>query len=284
MKDIHDLIARRREEMSKTQKKIADYVLENQSACSFQTVGQMAEGAQVSEASVVRFANFLGFEGYTAFQKELQEKAKNQMDSTQRLTLSYSAYEGNEEGIAQVFKEDIENLSDTLQGLDMDMFYKIVHGLMNAGRIVIVATRSSMGLGIFLQYYLKLSVDQVYLIDDFQNNEHLINSLGRGDFVFAISFKRYTKRTVDILQYIASAKKGCEIASLTDEMTSPLIPCSDYYLLARAHMSTYIDSFVAPQAIIDALLMTIGKEKNKELESRFNDMEGIWKDLEVFAN
>lgn len=280
MNDIYEQIARQREMMSKTQKKIADYILAHQVAASFHTVGRLAKETGVSEASVVRFANFLGFDGYTSFQREMQNKTQNQMDTPQRLALSYSAYGGREEGVAQVFKEDIQNLSDTLQELNMDMFFDIVHELVCARRIFIVCSRSSAGLGLFFQYYLRWSGSQVYLIDDLQNNEEMINNLNGDDFVFAISFKRYSKRTVDILQYMS--KRECKVASLTDFLTSPLIRCSDYYLLARANMSTYLDSYVAPQAIIDALLMAIGKEKNKELEQHFQEMEEIWHDLDVF--
>ena len=120
MNNIYEQIARKREEMSKTQKKIADYILAHQVAASFHTVGRLAKETGVSEASVVRFANFLGFDGYTSFQKQMQEKTQNQMDTPQRLALSYSVYEGREEGVAQVFKDDIQNLSDTLQGLYMN--------------------------------------------------------------------------------------------------------------------------------------------------------------------
>ena len=233
MNNIYEQIARKREEMSKTQKKIADYILAHQVAASFHTVGRLAKETGVSEASVVRFANFLGFDGYTSFQKQMQEKTQNQMDTPQRLALSYSVYEGREEGVAQVFKDDIQNLSDTLQGLDMDMFFAIVHELIKAKRIFIVCSRSSVGLGLFFQYYL--------------------------------------------------SKRKCKVASLTDFLTSPLIRCSDYYLLAKANMSTYLDSYVAPQAIIDVLLMAIGKEKNKELECHFQEMEEVWHDLDVFT-
>ena len=281
MNNIYEQIARKREEMSKTQKKIADYILAHQVASSFHTVGRLAKETGVSEASVVRFANFLGFDGYTSFQKEMQDKTQNQMDTPQRLALSYSVYEGREEGVAQVFKDDIQNLSDTLQELDMDMFFAIVHELIKAKRIFIVCSRSSAGLGLFFQYYLRWSGSQVYLIDDLQNNEELVNGLCQEDFVFAISFKRYSKRTVDILQYMS--KQPCKVASLTDLLTSPLIRCSDYYLLAKANMSTYLDSYVAPQAIVDALLMAIGKEKNKELELHFQEMEEVWRDLDVFT-
>ena len=71
--NIYEEMAKKRDGMSKTQKKIADYILEHQVAVSFYTVGKLAKEANVSEASVVRFANFLGYDGYSSLQKQMQE-------------------------------------------------------------------------------------------------------------------------------------------------------------------------------------------------------------------
>lgn len=280
MNDIYAQIAKNYDAMSKTHKKIADYILKNPVAASFFTVGKLASQAGVSEASIIRFANFLGFTGYSALQKVMQDHTKNKMDTRQRLALSYSAYDDKEEGVRQVFHEETENLAETLKGLDMGEFFKAADALAQAKRVFILCARSAVGLGLFFQYYLKLSVPQVCLIQDFQNNEELLASLGNEDVVFSLSFKRYTRRTVQLTEY--AYQKDCFIIALTDHMTSPLIRYSDCYLLARTRLFTYLDSFIAPQAIINALLITLGRRKNKELEEHFTQMEKIWSDLDVF--
>ena len=122
MNDIYAQIAKNYDAMSKTHKKIADYILKNPVAASFFTVGKLASQAGVSEASIIRFANFLGFTGYSALQKVMQDHTKNKMDTRQRLALSYSAYDDKEEGVRQVFHEETENLAETLKGLDMGEF------------------------------------------------------------------------------------------------------------------------------------------------------------------
>ena len=63
MNDIYAQIAKNYDAMSKTHKKIADYILKNPVAASFFTVAKLASQAGVSEASIIRFANFLGFTG-----------------------------------------------------------------------------------------------------------------------------------------------------------------------------------------------------------------------------
>lgn len=281
MDDIFTHIAKAYDKMSRTQKKLADYILGNQTSVSFMTVGEMAKNAQVSEASVIRLANFLGFNGYSAMQKILRQYAQTQMDIQKRLTLSYSAYEEKEQGVHQIFNEESKNLAATIKGMDMGMFFKIVEVLGKARRIFIVCARSTAGLGLFLQYYLKFSNPEVYLIEDFQNNEDFIGRVEATDAVFAISFSRYTKRTLQLVEYIS--RRECSIISLTDAMTSPLIRYTDYYLLVQTSLSTYIDSFTAAQAVIDALLIELGRRKNSQMEARLAELEKIWDELDVFV-
>lgn len=278
--DIYEKIARQFDDMSKTQKKIADYILNNQMRASFFNVNKLATAAGVSEASIVRFANRLGLKGYSQLQRLMQQYAQNQLGAKERLTLSYDAYGNREQGVIQVINEDISHIKGTLEELDMDMFFHIADSIIDARRVFIICGRSAASLGLFLDYYLKLIRENVYLIDNTNYNEGLIDSIGEGDLALALSFRRYTKQTVQILDHIAGS--GCRIASITDLLTSPLIKYSDYYLLAQTHMSTYLDSFVAPQTIINALLTYVGKIRDTILEQRFSRLEKVWEEFDVF--
>lgn len=278
--DIYEKIARQFDDMSKTQKKIADYILNNQMSASFFNVNKLATAAGVSEASIVRFANRLGLKGYSQLQSLMQQYAQNQLGAKERLTLSYDAYGNREQGVIQVINEDISHIKGTLEELDMDMFFHIAGSIIDAHRVFIICGRSAASLGLFLDYYLKLIRENVYLIDNTNYNEGLIDSIGEGDLALALSFRRYTKQTVQILDHIAGS--GCRIASITDLLTSPLIKYSDYYLLAQTHMSTYLDSFVAPQTIINALLTYVGKIRDTILEQRFSRLEKVWEEFDIF--
>ena len=63
---------------------------------------------EVSESTVVRFAAELGFDGYPAMQKALEEMARNRLTSTQRIQAAENIYD--RDVLSSVLQADIENL------------------------------------------------------------------------------------------------------------------------------------------------------------------------------
>ena len=70
---------------SKGQKRIASYIVGNYDKAAFMTASKLGELSGVSESTVVRFAYELGFEGYPAMQRALQEMIRSRLTSTQRI-------------------------------------------------------------------------------------------------------------------------------------------------------------------------------------------------------
>ena len=74
--------------LSKGQKLIAEYILKQYDKAAFMTAAKLGDSVGVSESTVVRFANELGFSGYPKLQKALQELIKNKLTTVQRIELS----------------------------------------------------------------------------------------------------------------------------------------------------------------------------------------------------
>ena len=77
-----------RDSFSKGQKRIADYILNNYDKAAFMTAARLGQTAQVSESTVVRFAAELGYSGYPAMQKALQEIIRGKLTSVQRIEVA----------------------------------------------------------------------------------------------------------------------------------------------------------------------------------------------------
>ena len=74
--------------LSKGQKLIAEFILKHYDKAAFMTAAKLGTSVGVSESTVVRFANELGFTGYPKLQKALQELIKNKLTTVQRIELS----------------------------------------------------------------------------------------------------------------------------------------------------------------------------------------------------
>lgn len=280
MNNIYESIAKKYDAMSKTQQKIAAYILENKTNVAFLNVNKLSKMSGVSEASVIRFANFMGFKGYPQLQQELQESTKQQLSIKERLAMSYEVYGEKEAGIAEIFKEEMERIQKTMENLDCEKFQLVIDEILTADRIFIVCARSAASLGVFFHYYLNMVLGNVFFVTAMDGSEEAMSGIGENDMVIGLTFSRYAKKTVQLMEY--AYKKGAVTMAVTDAFTSPVIKFSKYYFLAETAMPTYLDSFIAPLTLINAILTYVGREKNRELEQRLAGLEDMWGEFHVF--
>ncbi len=67
--------------LSKCQKKVADYIRENFDTAAFMTAERLAEAANVSESTVIRFASELGFDSFSGLRQALQGVLRKKIES-----------------------------------------------------------------------------------------------------------------------------------------------------------------------------------------------------------
>ncbi|MYL21982.1 SIS domain-containing protein [Halobacillus litoralis] len=274
--NVYQIIRRGFPDMSRSQKKVAALLLDRPDEVVFLNVSQLAAMAEVSDATITRFAVFLGYRGFTELQEEIQSSLKQQWKTSERL----KKRENTSHSFRGVLEQDVSDLEETMSLLDEDELMKVVRAVWRADKVWIAANRSAEALGVFLQYYLEKVVDDVRMIHSVERDADLLAHLGRQDVVIGISFPRYSKSTVDILAY--AYETGVETAALTDTLSSPLAAYADTVLTAKSRMHSYIDTFTAPLSVIQALLVQVGKEKEEETEKRLEHLESIWEKFDVF--
>ncbi|WP_408009834.1 MurR/RpiR family transcriptional regulator [Pseudalkalibacillus sp. A8] len=278
--NVYKIISEKMASMSKSQLKIAQYILKNPNQIPFLNVGKLAKAADVSDATVVRFATFLGFSGYPEFQQYLQSSLQHQLTTTERLKMSKEVYGEKDEEITDILKGDLDNIETTMNNLDIKSFRLAVEYLLKARKVYIIANRSAVALGTFLHYYLDMILDHVEMLDSIEQDADRLYELQKDDLVIGISYSRYTKSTVEVFSY--AKEKGAMTVALTDNLLSPLIPHADVSLTAASQMPSFIDSFVAPMSVINALIIYTAKEKKEGFESRLNALEEVWNRFDVF--
>ena len=102
-----------------------------------------------------------------------------------------------------------------------------------------------------------------------------------GDVLLAISFPRYSKMTVNAVQY--AREKGADVVAITDSTLAPLYPLASAALLVRSDMISFVDSITAPLSLLNALIVTVGQRKNEEVPETFSELERVWSQYSVFG-
>jgi DNA-binding MurR/RpiR family transcriptional regulator len=267
-------VRHKKEEMSRSHKKIAAYLEKHPESAPFLTAAKLAEKAGVGEATVIRFAASLGYSGYTEMQKSLQREFKELLNTVERLEISRDLYPEESRIAYEVLKDDISNLQQTLNRLDKVAFKNAVDLIGNARRIQIVAFRSSYALGYFLSFYLQLIRENTELIGSSDTMMERLSLLGPGDLAIGIGFPRVTYRTVQALQYARSRK--VPILAITDSYASPLVGEGDIVLTASSQLPSIVDSFTAPLSLINALITAVGQKYHSKISLRLKELEDLW--------
>lgn len=278
--NVYKTISSRIPEMSKSQKKIATYILENTHSAPFLTVGKLAKMSGVSEATVVRFATFLGYSGYNELQQYMYDSVEKQLNTVERLQMSRHVYSEKEKGIYEVFEDDITNIQMTMENLKLKDFEKAVSYILKAENIYIVASRSAVSLGSFLHYYLDIMFGNCELIQSSETALERLYDLKKHDIVVGLSFARYTKGTLDIVNH--AKERGVPIIAITDSLLSPITQLATISLVASSKMPSFLDSFVAPLSIINALISYLGQQKPDHINKRLESLEQLWDDHDIF--
>ncbi|WP_353095848.1 MurR/RpiR family transcriptional regulator [Tissierella praeacuta] len=266
--------------LSKGQKLIAEFIINSYDKAAFMTAAALGETVNVSESTVVRFANTLGYKGYRELQKDLHELIKNKLTTVQRLTMA-NEYSNKENALKKAMEKDMENIDKTINEIGHGTFQDAIDLILNAKNIYILGLRSSSFLAGYLGFYLSFIIKGVNVITSGPNDvfEQLLKADTK-DLIIGISYPRYSKRTLEALDFCM--EKGCKIISITDSLISPAAKYADISLIASSDMLSFVDSLVAPMSLINALIVAIGMEKKNDITSSFEDLENIWKKYNVY--
>lgn len=279
--DLLKIIQEKQNTFSKGQKQISSFILAHYDKAAYMTAAKLGALVGVSESTVVRFANELGFAGYPELQHSLQEMIRSKLTTIQRIEITNDRI-GESDLLEKVLNSDIEKIKHTLDEIDRTSFENAVDDLIGAQMIYIIGMRSSSSLASFMYHYLNLVFPHVRLVRTTSGSEifEQLLRINDKDAIVGISFPRYSKRIINALGY--AKKQGAKVISITDSAASPIAANADDLLLAKSDMASFVDSLVAPLSIINALIVAIGRKKQDEIAETFGKLERIWDEYDVY--
>ncbi len=280
--DISERIKSIYHTLSKGQKKIANAILNDYDKTAYLTAAKLGQMVGVSESTVVRFADELGFEGYSQFQLAVQELVRIKLTPNQRIEVTKQRI-GRGDVLSNVMESDINKIKYTLERLDRTVFSESVDAILDAETIYVTGARSSEPIARLLSHNLSLIFDNVKFVVPTSSAEvfEQMYSVSSKDTVIAFSFPRYSSKMVNAVKY--ARQKGAKVVVFTDSNISPLAEHANFLLAAQSDMASYMDSLVAPMSIINAIIIEITNRREKEITERFDALEKLWDEYEVYA-
>jgi len=261
--------------LSSAEKTVANYILKNPDEVVKCTIKELATASNVSEATVVRMCQHLGYKGYWSFRISL---AAERNDSEAKVNRNE---DGSFNTILLRYAKMIENLAGNIDENSMRICSEL---LLNCGYVHIIAGGNTGTLGAHLAFRLGrlgISCTQNNVPEYYVNN---INSAKPEDVVFAISRSGITK---DVLKGIEMAKeRNLKVVAITAYKDSSIAEQADIVLESKGDFTRfdfYKDySHVCEMAVIDALCELMQQYVNERPDKKeLNMLEFILSDSKI---
>ena len=284
MKELRELI--NNAHLTKTQKIIAEYILDHASEACFMTSTEIAQTLGVSESSIIRFSRSLGFGGFMDFQKTLQKDYQDKVYSisssitvpSQRMA-HRSKTGTSSDHIHRHYKNAINNLESVFVNNSIAAFEEAADTIINSHYKYVIASRGNASLGEYFFLYLKHMLANVDTTASsvLSQVDHLCN-ISKDDCLIVFSFPRYS--SLDEISVSMAKDAGSKIVVITDKPSALLAGYATTLLTVPVDSDTFFNSFVGAQFVAEILLDTIS-HKVKGIEKRLKKID---KNLEQIGN
>lgn len=257
------------------QQKVVSFFVEHCDQAVFLTSLEVGGQVHVSEATVVRTARALGFTGYPEFRRAFQHYFVERMSTVTRVKLTAAPRRRESDIIDEVMRTELNNLESTRLRLDPKALSDAAEVLGRARHVYVIGMRSTYALAWLLHFSLTLILANSRLVTmGVADVSEQLEGIAARDAVVAISFERYTRATVELFR--SALARGARGIALTDKPTSPLADGAAVVLEAQTRLSSFIDSYVAPTAVINALVTLVAAKRRRTVLRALAARENEW--------
>ncbi len=237
---------------------IARFALGNPDAMALSTVAEIARGAAVPPSAVIRFANALGYPGFTDLQRIYRERLVAR-SATYRERIEEMRRSGGDQGhlypqVVDSAMRELERLREHGDPATLEEATRLVAG---ASAVYLLAQRRAFPVAAYLAYGLTQLDRRAFLLDSVGGMlREQVGMIRRDDVLVAASFRSYTEDV--IVAATAARSQGAAVVAITDASVSPLARAASVTIEIGDDPAVPFRTLAAPLCAAQALVMAVG--------------------------
>jgi DNA-binding MurR/RpiR family transcriptional regulator len=249
--------------LPKRLRQCADHVAAHQDRIAISTVAELAAGAGVAPSAMMRFAQAMGFSGYSDLQRLFRhDRSQPWPDYESRLARLRETGEGSAPALLAEFMEagrsSVEGLAKTT---DTGMLDRAARTVAGAGIVHLMGLRRAFPVASYLAYALdKMGI--AAMLHDSVGSLSARHALRRGDVAVAVSFSPYSAETVTFAE--AADARGLPVIAITDAGLSPLRRFDPILLVVSEADYGAFRGLAATMTLATALVVAAGAARKME--------------------
>ena len=268
-----DLVAAVSRDLTPTERRIAREVLDEPTLLAFGTVSDLASRVGTSRPTIVRFANKLGFDGYTQLQRHVRS------DLSHRLARPSERIR-HDKKVALPARAAVNNaLASVFKATEGARLAALAKPVVRAANVWILSGETSQAGAHALHSGLSMVRPGVRSLEEHSFGTDLSDA-GPQDAAVVFDFFRYRRQVSNATRVFADA--GVAVVAITDSPLSPLVEMAATWCEIEVPAIGPFDSSVPAVAIAELLVSHVAKSLHQEATARIDRIEALWEETKVF--
>jgi DNA-binding MurR/RpiR family transcriptional regulator len=272
--DFSQIISDNYKNLTKSEKRIANYLRKNQEESAFLAAGEIADRLGLSEATLVRFARSLGFSSYPAMRTVLQEAFRRRVTHSTRLRGRLEDLRQGGDIFERLVVSEMDYLAQALETVDRLALQKSVELLRSCEHIYVYGVGPSISLVNLMEIRLQRFGCQVIpIITDGREILEPLMMMNANDLLFMICFFDISPTQNLVMDY--ANEVNCKVIILTDTLGSIIGDKADIVLAARRGPMAEFHSLVVPMTIINTILLALANEDREQVMENLDKLDQL---------
>lgn len=257
-------------ELSPKHRAIVRFVSANPSFVGFATAAELAEKVAVSESTVVRFTQVLGFDSYKDFRQNLRHRYLGTLSPLKEYRKAVPDEGSPMATLRQQVVQDANNLQAMLETVNEDDFQYALDVIDSARNVVVLASGSFASVAhVFVHVLRFLGISAVAEDRAAPNVTAAMVPLDQRDLVIGISFWQSIRSTADAVEW--ARHRGIRTLAITDTVYSRLARMAERSLIVPTESISFYQSMLAPMALVYAIGAQLGITADQERQRVMDD-------------
>jgi DNA-binding MurR/RpiR family transcriptional regulator len=281
--DIGNVIQEHFSQLTKSEIKIAEYILKNQEDVAFIAAGDLANMLELSEATLVRFARTLGFDSYPAMRDMLQDAFRRRVTHSARLRSRLDDLRNVGDIFEKITVTEIDYLTQALQTVDREALDEAVKAILSSKRLFAYGIGPSAILVDLMELRLTRYGKQVIPLK--VSGREMLEPLllmTEKDLLFVIGFFDMNPTLQIVLEHANERK--CTVILLTDTLGSIIGDKADIVLSAKRGPVSAFHSLVVPMTIVNTILLEVADQSKESVIPNLDKLDQLRERLTNFKN
>ena len=249
-------------ELSSSRQRLLSQILAEADETFYLSSREMGRRYNVDSATIVRTIQAMGYKKFADFAHDLRNHFVTQITPYASMREATQKHRSVADYVNNSIDKDLENLNLLKSSIDVEKVVEIAKQIHGMRRIIIVGIDFAASLATSFAYGLvRLGCDAEAPMGTTGSLQNKISILTEKDLFVAISFGKCLRETVEAVE--RAKRHNVPTLGITDSVKTPIARLCDQYIVASTARASFIDSYVAPVAAINAILIAYAHSQPK---------------------